>query len=299
MADKVCSIYSREAAGCTVDIEAYYLKDWKGYDMALHSHSRMEIMYVVSGRCAIKMQDCEVGLKKGEFILVDESVQHGLKVADDAVCRILNIEFSMGRNAGLLPLGVIAERYPLLKQFVSEPRPFIVFIDTQDIYGILRRLINCLDATGPGQEFEIELLTAELLTAIAGNFNEANSTRHVSHQYIHAAMKFMNQNYYRDIGMKDIGAHVGIAPAYLSRIFRKDCNETVMDYLAGLRVNKARMLLGRTEMPVVEIAGYVGISNSRYFMGFFKKRTGMTPGEYRQDIRSRDQSYTQKASKDS
>jgi AraC family transcriptional regulator, melibiose operon regulatory protein len=285
--ENIYSIYSREALrdDRTASIEAYYLKDWQGYDMPLHRHNCMEIMVVLTGKCVVKTESTSINLKKGEFILLDAAVPHGLTVDGAAPCRIMNLEFSLNKKSAALSLRAAADRYPPLRRFLEEPRPFLVFIDSQDVYGVLRRLINCLDDGGEGQQFAVELLAAELLMAIARLYDEGSSIRHISQVHVRKAMQFMNQNYYRDIGMGDISEAIGIAEGYLSRIFKKSCGITVIDYLTSLRIKKAQMLLGKTELPITDISGYVGVPSRPYFNQLFKKHTSLTPSQYRQASR--------------
>lgn len=282
MPNDLTSIYSREAlrGDYSVSVEAYYLKDWQGYDMALHSHARMEIMYVVSGNCVIKTADGDIRLKKGEFILLDASVPHGLKVGKDA-CRIMNIEFTLAARGGRLPFRAVVEGFPAFKRMIADARPYIVLMDTADAYGVLRSVINCLDEAGEGGSLELEVLLAQLFIAIARLYGGGEGEKRAGLTHVRRAVQFMNQNYYREIGMKDISAHAGVAEGYLSRVFRRECGETVIAYLTKLRIKKAQMLLGKTELPIVEISGYVGVPSREYFNELFKKHTGMTPGEYR------------------
>lgn len=77
---------------------------------------------------------------------------------------------------------------------------------------------------------------------------------------------------------------MNVHPGYLHRIFRTHTGQTLTDYLNQLRMEKARMLLGQGEIPVAEIADYVGISSRQYFHLLFKKYSGCTPIEYRNSI---------------
>ena len=283
MQPTIPSLYHRDALArdATASIQAYYVKDWQGYDMAPHSHNQMEIMYVISGRCTIPLQGSELSLKKGEFVLLDAAVPHGLKVLADGPCRIMNIEFTAGGKATVLPLRAVAEKHPPLKRLLADARPAIVLNDTEDVYGALRRVINSMDDEGSGHELELELHTAELLLAIARLYDEGAGVKHTGDVYVRRAMQFMNRNYFREITMKDIAGHAGVAEAYLSRLFKKSAGEPVISYLTNLRIRKAKMLLGKTELPIVEISGYVGVPSREYFNQLFKKHTGLTPGEYR------------------
>lgn len=283
MTDTIASIYSRDALrdDCAVSIEAYYLKDWQGYDMAPHRHGRMEIMYVLSGRCEIRTGEGAFTMRKGEFILLDAAVSHGLRVELDAVCRMMNIEFVLERRACCLPLKAARLRHPPLRQFLADARPTLVFADTEDVEGLLRRILNCLDGRGEGRALELELLTAELLLTLSRLYEDSGNIRNVGDIHVRRAMQFLAQNHFREIGVGDVAAHVGIAGGYLSRLFRRKCGQTVVEYLTALRITRAKMLLEKTSLPVVDVAGSVGVPSRRYFNELFKKHTGSTPGEYR------------------
>ncbi|MNB95032.1 Bifunctional transcriptional activator/DNA repair enzyme AdaA [compost metagenome] len=77
---------------------------------------------------------------------------------------------------------------------------------------------------------------------------------------------------------------MNVHPGYLHRIFKAQTGRTLTDYLNLLRMEKAKMLLGQSEIPVAEIADYVGISSRQYFHLLFKKYAGVTPVEYRNSI---------------
>ena len=48
-----------------------------------------------------------------------------------------------------------------------------------------------------------------------------------------------------------------------------------------LRIDMAKIILANTELPVSEVAGRVGYSDSNYFTKIFKKMTGSTPSAFR------------------
>ena len=73
-----------------------------------------------------------------------------------------------------------------------------------------------------------------------------------------------------------------ITPSYFSRLFHEKCGCTFPDYLAALRIERAReLLLERENLSIQEICELVGYSNASYFTTSFKKKYGMTPGQFR------------------
>ena len=72
---------------------AYYLREWKNYNMSFHSHDQVEIMYVVKGQCIVETPVESFSLSKGDCIFLDACTPHGLTVSEDHPCRMINIEF--------------------------------------------------------------------------------------------------------------------------------------------------------------------------------------------------------------
>ena len=98
------------------------------------------------------------------------------------------------------------------------------------------------------------------------------------------SVEYIHHHYDCDIQVKEIAAAVSLHPGYLHRIFKAGMGCTMMDYLMRLRMEKARMLLEQTDIPVIDICSYVGVNSRQYFSTLFKRYTGVTPKAYRQSV---------------
>ena len=67
---------------------------------------------------------------------------------------------------------------------------------------------------------------------------------------------------------------------YLGRVFRDAFGETLTDHIHRLRIDRARMLFRSTELSVERVVGEVGFGDARYFRRVFKRRVGLTPGQF-------------------
>lgn len=78
-----------------------------------------------------------------------------------------------------------------------------------------------------------------------------------------------------------------ITPSYFSRLFHEKCGCAFPDYLAALRIEKAKeLLLKDGNQSIQEICEQVGYSNPSYFTTIFKKKFGVTPGQFRRNHRT-------------
>ncbi|MNP81294.1 Arabinose operon regulatory protein [compost metagenome] len=69
----------------------------------------------------------------------------------------------------------------------------------------------------------------------------------------------------------------------MSRLFRQKTDESLINYVQTLRLEKAKELLAETSHPVAEIGRSVGFPSENYFAKTFRKRYGQTPSQYRKD----------------
>lgn len=98
---------------------------------------------------------------------------------------------------------------------------------------------------------------------------------------IQAVISYMEENYAEDIGLESIADHFNTAPKYLSKIIKDKLGVNFIDYLAGLRINAAKVMLSETNKSISDIFTEVGFNNRNTFIRTFKKNTGLTPSEYR------------------
>jgi len=94
------------------------------------------------------------------------------------------------------------------------------------------------------------------------------------------AMDFVRQNYRRNISVAEAAEYAGISESHLRRCFRLETGLSFVDFLTKYRIDTAKTLMDKGEMPIHRISDETGFSSTRYFCRVFKKATNMTPREY-------------------
>lgn len=104
---------------------------------------------------------------------------------------------------------------------------------------------------------------------------ERQSLNHIK-QYL---LEHMSEN---SISLSAVSRKFGYNQSYLSRLFKKETGSTFSDYLFTLRMDHAIKLVRNSELRSYQIAEQVGFIDANYFSTCFKKYTGLTVLEYRQ-----------------
>ncbi len=81
-------------------------------------------------------------------------------------------------------------------------------------------------------------------------------------------------------------AVAGYSPFHYHRLFQRVFGETPHEFLTRLRLDRAKALLARGELPVTEICWEVGYESLGSFSSRFKEATGYSPSVYRRRLRA-------------
>lgn len=98
------------------------------------------------------------------------------------------------------------------------------------------------------------------------------------------ATAYMKEHYMEyELNMSSLADYLKVTPVTLAVEFKNGTGINPSDYLAGIRLERAKKLLIETNMLVKEISQAVGYEDDHMFMRRFKKYTGKTPGQYREE----------------
>ncbi|OAS19328.1 helix-turn-helix transcriptional regulator [Paenibacillus oryzisoli] len=92
---------------------------------------------------------------------------------------------------------------------------------------------------------------------------------------------YIHEHYAENLGLEQFARQLGMSMGHFSRIFKDYTSEKFVDYVARVRLNKAKELLKETELNMEEVAGRVGFISATSFITTFKKYEGITPGKFR------------------
>ncbi len=98
---------------------------------------------------------------------------------------------------------------------------------------------------------------------------------------VNEAKKYLEKHYQQPVKLEDIAKNLGVSPFYISRIFSRESNFSLFEYLNGVRMRKARELLREGRYIVADIAHMTGFDDSNYFSKVYKRYYGHTPSQSR------------------
>ena len=101
---------------------------------------------------------------------------------------------------------------------------------------------------------------------------------------INKAKVLMRESIYKNLIAEDISKTLNISYSGFRRAFKEFTGTSPSQYMMELKLNEAKLLLSTTAQSVKNISYSLNFENPEYFSVFFKKRTGITPIEYRNAV---------------
>jgi two-component system response regulator YesN len=100
---------------------------------------------------------------------------------------------------------------------------------------------------------------------------------------VNKVVEYVSDNYSRNINLKTVASRFSQNALYLGQLFKNEVGETFTNHLNKLRVKRAIELIREDRLKNYEIAEKVGYANTNYFYIIFKKFTGLSPSEFREN----------------
>lgn len=167
-----------------------------------------------------------------------------------------------------------------LKEMVSPHRDLLVqqlslaFLDEADKKETASRLFS--ESIAHTLMFHLikNYSTADVLEKTFSGGLSGNKLRRVT--------DFINDNLEQDLTLSEIAAIADLSHFHFARAFRKTMGVTPQQYITNRRIEKAKELLAKSNLPIVEIGFQTGFKNQSHFTTLFRKFTSLTPKIWRE-----------------
>ena len=104
----------------------------------------------------------------------------------------------------------------------------------------------------------------------------------VSNHIVDQIQAYIAEHYAEKLTLTGIASQFYISPYYLSRLFKKSINLSLIEYINGVRIKAAQNLIEKSNESISDIAEKTGFLTTAHFRRVFKDATGLSPQQYRQ-----------------
>jgi AraC-like DNA-binding protein len=270
-----------------VDVRFFLLNRQR--DIPLVRPDHLEIIYIESGEVVYESRNGQCLLKKGDIVVVGDSVSHR--------CR-KSVGSSLRRAAVLLFLPELilddaagAERLKYLMPFeIGEcafPNVLAGSTTTSvQVFDLIQRISSELPRTSERSRLVIKTYLKMILALLANHFLNARPISPAildgtSVPRLQAVLRLVENRYPSALTVEEAANIAGLSRWQFMRLFKRAMGESFISYLHHFRIGKAQDLLASTGKSIVDVSFETGFCDQSYFGLIFRKYAHMTPLGYR------------------
>ncbi len=267
-----------------------FLKDdiKKGANFKRHWHEHLQVYYFVDGMAYLECGLNNFKIVSGNIAIANSNELHYLESLSD------NLKFYIIR---IEPTFLFSNQVDLLQTKYLAPLALnhIVFDNLiQNDYLILKCIKTILyeyNNKEIGYELSIKANIYQLIVLLLRShvykiFSEDEFIeRKHSLEKFECIFDLIEEKYMDKITLKELASHVNLSAPHFCRTFKQITGKTTVDFINGIRLDKAIYYLNKTDLNMTEIAMRCGFDSINYFSRLFKKNYNISPTQYRHEHR--------------
>ena len=228
------------------------------------------VVYCIFGEARFRFASGNIlTLSEGEAVIFSRSAAYTTHIRGEFSHYAVNFEADVGSGIEMSSDGYIHRKIEEREMFVRQ----------------LERVTAIRGRTELGSSM---LALGALYTLLGMFFGELRADVGAVPRYaeLDRVRRFIEENFHRDFTVADLSRMAGMSRTGLGREWSRAYSLSPFALRDRLRMERARNELALGERSVREIAEACGFSDPAYFVRFFKKHEGVTPGVYRKEARS-------------
>ena len=247
---------------------------------SMHEHDCLELVLVLKGNGSITTNQEQFPIKPGDILLRNFYEPHEMATADTEPLSTLCIQVSAN---------FCRDYFPKLRnlEFDTKVMSQLPPNDLQQIHDLMVGAAEDFFGEQPGYQLscvgKVSLLLSLLVAKLPhGETDSAELTaKQTKGDRKRRLINYIDQHFKEKITLESLAATECITPTHLCHFFRDNFHMSFREYLNGVRLEKALILMRDPRFYLVDICMETGFSDSRYLNTVFEKTLGISATEYR------------------
>lgn len=262
------------------NIEIAYRKS-PGLNLPSHLHEELE-MTIMQSAWEFYYRGTKYIVPPGSFTLTQPGEVHKAFLETQTYCTFHGLRFDVNF---VQDLATEIIGYSRGLPFFSTP--VVTDRDLSQLVSSFHRLVE----NSQESILKQESLLLKLLEQVILRYTEHRpKLKTIGDEYkpIEQVREYLNDNFAKNISLKQLAHIANFSPFYLNRAFRKQVGIPPHAYQIQIRIARAKILLN-SGLSISQVATETGFANQSHFGKYFKRVLGVTPMQY-----IKESNYTQK-----
>lgn len=253
-------------------------------------HERaMEIIEITSGKATVQIGTEFAEAKAGDFLYVPPTM----------VFKVEALEGEAGMRSMVFDSSIIEENMENFDTeifymfYVQSKNKIVVFEKGHPVYKTLAKYMQESYDEYVSKDVcyklpiraNIYLMMTALLRYYCGSKNELDRMIYHNVMRLRPVITYIAEHYKEKIYIETLADMIIVSPDYFTKMFKDSIGRTPIDYINGIRINRAMQMLATTDTSVNDISDGLGFSNANYFHKIFKQYMNTSPVAYRKMVK--------------
>lgn len=264
--------------------------DFPHFTYPWHFHSEFEIVYILKSSGKRFVADSVEPFGEGDITLLGSNLPHFWKSDEggdpESPSRVNAIVVQFHKDFFREEINSYPEFHPI-QELLKKASRGINFLSpgSEKIGRMLKKLLKL-----KGLERMLYFIKLMDVMARTENYRLLASTgyrlegHHDLNSRLDKIMHFINTNYQRKIAQQEIATQIGMTTAAFCRYFKEKTGKGFIYFVNEMRIGYACKLLIEKQLSISQVCFECGFNNLSNFNRTFKRQTGLTPQEYRQQF---------------
>lgn len=244
------------------------------------------IFYITAGHAQLRIANQVFALNPNSLFYCCGGSAYTIEAPQgfDPIC--LNFDMTQAHNDSALPFPPCTDdrRETVVFYDCVEDSDVLnghVFLDNaQELYPSIRKILDAFTNQEPYFREHASCSLKKLLLLLHRNPQAALPEK------IELVKRYIDQHYASDLNNKTLAQLAGYHEYYLNRTFLASVGSSLHEYVLKVRLNRASYLILNTDIPLKAVPEQVGFHSYPHFSNYFKQYFGLSPAEYRKNVRS-------------
>ncbi len=245
---------------------------WRNAPTEYHAHDNyLEVFVLLEGTISNTMQGETTVLTPGDIGLIGPGIPHIHNSINNDNVQMLNVTCHLS-TAETIFNNIYHRRMPEteIKKLNKNELKFVKSF---------QRVI-----TSTNNDSDYNTILASFCIYLLGLFKTLKNEQLEMPEPFQRFINYLNETDLEYVTIKDLYQKSHYSQRTLSTYFRKYMNMTLVQYVNGIKLNRAKNMLRSTDLSITEISSTIGFNSITHFNHQFKAKFGLSPKEYRNSL---------------
>lgn len=258
-----------------------------------HWHYFMEIIYMLEGNAYIEAGDENYVLEPGDLIVFYPQMPHGIYSTGQFPLRYSVLKFDPAHLN--IPGSSLPPISGLLAMAGEDKNLSIVFpkekLDHEKLKRLFKNSIEAVTEKRFGYDIELHSNYCLIMTELFRIWEEEGFQIHQKakepslNEKFAEVSEYISRHYQEPVAVEEIAQQMNMSYSYFASKFKEYYGQTCKQMIQNVRLQKAEDLLRFTEFDLSYISQETGFSDCSHLIRMFKERYGITPKQFRKNLR--------------